>query len=394
MLGNIDVLLTIIVPAYNVEKYVGDCLESLINQTKNNHKVIIINDGSTDMTEKICQNYQNKYPDLITYVYQDNQGLGDARNSGLKMVESPYVCFLDSDDWLNTKYVECFSNLIDDVDELPDLIFTLPWVYDTITKRVSPWKDKERYDRIFAVKDGISQVQINSRQCPELYALEVNACRKIYKTEFLKQNNFSFPMHLKWEDVPGHFYLLHQANTCMALPQIGFFYRVNQGGQITAGGGASRLDLIPIFEQLLDVARNYEFNKTEMAYVLRLIADFSKWSIDVTNMDFIRPLLDGVHKIFQTFTKDEVDYYLNTLSTNRETEAGFISCLAGDRYWELEDYENREQIIESCYKSTLPQPVQAIEKKNLIQGGIQCICEHGISYTAIWMVRKYLLRKK
>ena len=182
MLENIKPLLTVVVPAYNVENYIGECLDSLINQTLTNHKIIIINDGSTDNTEKICLEYQEKYSTLITYVYQSNQGLGEARNAGLRLVDTSYVTFLDSDDWFNIKYVECFSNFIDITDELPDMIFTLPWIYDSVTKRILPWKDKERYDRVFEAWNGISHIKTNSRICPELYALEVSSCRKICKT--------------------------------------------------------------------------------------------------------------------------------------------------------------------------------------------------------------------
>lgn len=393
MIENQNPLLTIIVPAYNVEKYITDCLESLVKQTKQNHKIVIVNDGSVDNTEKICLDYQTRYSNLITYIYQENQGLGAARNVGLQVADTPYLCFLDSDDWLNIRYIECFFQLLEEVDELPDMIFTLPWVYDSITNRVTPWKDKERYERIFEVRDGISHIQTNARQNPELYALEVTACRKIYKTAFLKKNKFSFPEQLKWEDVPGHFYLLHQANTCHALPEVGFFYRINQDGQITAGDGASRLDLIPVFGMLLEVAENNNFDNIEKAYILRLIVDFSIWSIEVTNMQFLHALLTGLHTIFKRFTKEEVDFYLNTCSGNKAKESGLISYLAGENYLDLEDYEMRDEIIEKNSIKKSCTEAQANQKNSLLKGGIQCVSEHGISYTIIWMIRKYLFKK-
>ncbi|WP_288189226.1 glycosyltransferase family 2 protein, partial [Clostridium sp. CAG:43] len=154
MENRVDELLTIIVPAYNVEKYIAECLDSLVNQTKRNHKIIIVNDGSTDGTETICLDYKNKYSDLITYIYQDNKGLGGARNTGMKEVKTPYLCFLDSDDWLNIRYVEKFTQLIKNTDEKPDIVFTLPWVYDTVTNCVTPWMDKKLYEKIFEVKHG------------------------------------------------------------------------------------------------------------------------------------------------------------------------------------------------------------------------------------------------
>lgn len=371
-------LLTIIVPAYNVEKYIADCLNSLIYQSQMNHKIVIVNDGSTDKTEEICLEFKKNNEDLITYVYQENKGLGGARNTGMRYVDTPFLCFLDSDDWLNNRFVECFSKMIENTDELPELVFTLPWVFDTVTRRVMEWKDKDLYDQIFDSKSGDSRVITNTRNNPELYALEVNACRKIYKTDFLKKQDFQFPLKLKWEDVPGHFQLLHEANTCMALPEIGFFYRINQGGQITSGGGASRLDMILIFKQLLDVQKNFDFNLIERAYVLRVIIDFSMWSVDVTNQQYIGKLLEELHKLYQTFPQKDISYYLNNISKNRKKEKRFIDALCGKEYGELADYRTREKIIEKRIKG----------KKNIIRGGIQCICDHGLSYTLVLMCRK------
>ena len=269
--------------------------------------------------------------------------------------------------------------MIENTDELPELVFTLPWVFDTVTRRVMEWKDKDLYDQIFDSKSGDSRVITNTRNNPELYALEVNACRKIYKTDFLKKQDFQFPLKLKWEDIPGHFQLLHEANTCMALPEIGFFYRINQGGQITSGGGVSRLDMIPIFKQLLDVQKNFDFNLIERAYVLRVIIDFSMWSVDVTNQQYIGKLLEELHKLYQTFPQKDISYYLTNISKNRKKEKRFIDALCGKEYGNLADYRIREKVIEKHVSG----------KKNIIKGGIQCICDHGLSYTLVLMCRKF-----
>ena len=388
-----ETLITIIVPAYNVEKYIRECVNSLIHQTRMKHKIVIVNDGSTDRTEEVCMELKKDHEELITYVSQENQGLGGARNTGMKYVDTPYLCFLDSDDWLNSYFIECFSKMIERTDELPDLVFTLPWVYDSVTKCVMEWKDKKLYDQIFEASDGSSKVVTNARKRPELYALEVNACRKIYKTAFLKEQEFQFPLKLKWEDVPGHFQLLHEANTCMALPEVGFFYRVNQGGQITSGGGASRLDMVPIFKQLLEVQEKFDFNAVERAYVLRVIVDFSMWSVEVTNQDYIDSLLNGFHDLYKTFRKEDISYYLTYISPNKEKDSGFINCLCSDEYKNLADYIERERIIKKYGAAGTGLYMNIKKRRNIVKGGIQCICDHGISYTLIWMCRKYLFRK-
>ena len=375
-----NVLLTFIVPAYNVERYISECLDSLVNQTMYNHKVIIVNDGSTDKTEEICLNYQKRYPKIFRYICQENKGLGETRNVGMRLVDTPYLTFLDSDDWLSIKFVEKFSQMIAVVDELPDMVFTLPWVYDTVSRQIYQWKDKDLYDRIFDVIDGKSFVQRNCKNKPELLALEVSSCRKIYKKTFLEINKFSFPKGLKWEDVLGHFLLVHQANNCMALPEVGFIYRINQGGQITAGGGKARLDLIPIFKELLNVQDKYNFIEIERAYVLRLIVDFSIWSIEAINLEYITELLEGLHEIFQKLPEKDIDFYLKNVSPNQKRERGFITLLRGHTYLRLKDYLNREAEIKKA-------------STNLIRGGVQCVKDHGVVYTTFYAIKKYVFRR-
>ena len=381
-------LLTIIVPAYNVEAYIEECLNSLVNQTVRNHKIIIVNDGSTDKTEEKCLKYKEEYEELITYVYQDNKGLGGARNTGMQYVDTPYLTFLDSDDWLSIKFVEKFSKLMEWTDEKPEMVFTLPWVFDSVTNRILSWKDKEIYDSIFEVKENKSYVKTNVRKNPELYKLEVSSCRKIYKTEFLEDNKFFFPEKLKWEDVPGHFYLLNKAITCMALPEVGFFYRTNQGGQITSGGGKTRLDMVPIFEQLLKVQEENNFIEIERAYVLRLILDFSLWSVEATNVEYIVELLNKLHIFWKKIDKNDLQFYLDNLSQNKEVEKGFVASLMSENYLKLKEYDERYDVMRK-YSRVFNKDG---EKRNIIKGGLKCVQEHGLKYTISWALEKSQLR--
>ena len=97
--------ITVIVPVYNVENYLEKCLDSLINQTYKNLEIIVINDGSTDNSGEICQEYAQK-DNRIVYIEKENGGLSDARNVGLDKMTGSYVTFIDSDDWAELDYVE------------------------------------------------------------------------------------------------------------------------------------------------------------------------------------------------------------------------------------------------------------------------------------------------
>lgn len=304
MMGDMEKLLTIIVPAYNVEKYVGECLNSLVKQTLNNHKVIIVDDGSKDQhTSEICQSYAKKYPEMITYVHQENKGLGAARNKGLSMVDTEYVGFLDSDDWLVPNYVERVTEELENFDsEKIDLIFTLPVIFDSVTNTVTDWYDKTEFLNIFYSNNRI----VSAFENKKLYYLEPNACRRIYRMDFLKRHNFSFPEGVKWEDIYPHFYLLYFAKKCIGIEDVGFNYRINTGGQITAQSGKGRLDIVPVFDSVFKFAKKENCDWPVIKSMIHMLNKYAKWSLEMTNID-TRPVL--VQKLSNLYCSLPKEYF-------------------------------------------------------------------------------------
>lgn len=106
--------LTFIVPAYNAENTLATTLDSIVRQISPSWRIIIVNDGSTDKTEDIAQEYVRKYPRKVRYLYQQNKGLGGARNSGMDLADTAYISFLDSDDWIKADYVK---NIVDQIQK-------------------------------------------------------------------------------------------------------------------------------------------------------------------------------------------------------------------------------------------------------------------------------------
>ena len=98
--------LSIIVPVYNAEKYLGACLDSLVGQTIDDYEIILINDGSKDGSQAIIDDYKAKYPALITSLTVENGGQGRARNIGIRMAKGEYLGFVDSDDWVDPQMFE------------------------------------------------------------------------------------------------------------------------------------------------------------------------------------------------------------------------------------------------------------------------------------------------
>lgn len=109
-----DDMVSIIVPVYNVSEYVGKCLDSLLRQTYQNIEIIVVDDGSTDDSGEICNQYAVEYPDKIKVIHTENHGLSAARNVGLKAANGEYIAFVDSDDWVEPEMIEVLlRNLLD-----------------------------------------------------------------------------------------------------------------------------------------------------------------------------------------------------------------------------------------------------------------------------------------
>ena len=112
-----DFIFTVIIPVYNVEKYLAETLDSVILQTvgfKENIQIILVNDGSTDKSGDICLEYVKKYPDNISYIEKENGGVSSARNEAIPYIRGKYVNFLDADDcWKNNAF-ECVMTFFDE----------------------------------------------------------------------------------------------------------------------------------------------------------------------------------------------------------------------------------------------------------------------------------------
>ena len=169
---------SIIVAIYNIENYIENCVKSLIKQSYENLEILLINDGSTDDSGKICKRME-KLDSRIKYYYKDNGGLSSARNYGLKKVTGDYVMFVDGDDFLNLKTVEILSNYFNESD-----IICFNYIIKTDDKEIEVHTKNMSDNRV-----------INYILC------QPSACTKIYKKVFLDKINFNFDVGILYEDL-------------------------------------------------------------------------------------------------------------------------------------------------------------------------------------------------
>ncbi|NBJ82304.1 glycosyltransferase family 2 protein [bacterium 1XD42-94] len=327
MEGN-NKLLTIIVPAYNVEKYVGQCLNSLVKQTVDNHKVIVVDDGSKDEhTSRICREFAEQYPEMITYLRQENKGLGAARNTGLALVDTEYVGFLDSDDWLTPNYVERVTEELENFDsEQIDLIFTLPTIYDAVTQNTFDWYDKELLNQIFFTENRI----VSAVEDKQIYYLEPNACRRIYRTDFLRTHQFRFPEGVKWEDIFPHFYLAYHASACIGVNDVGFYYRTNTSGQITAQSGKGRLDIVKVFRDVFRFAKEENCDWEIVEAMINMLNRYAKWCLDMSDLQTRPELVKKLSDLYRSLPPEMLKRYFKT-RRNYKKERLFVWMMQKNR---------------------------------------------------------------
>lgn len=339
-------LVTFIVPAYNAGTYIYDCLNSLLNQTYMCHKVIVVNDGSTDNTGTIAKSFAENYPAIFTYYEQKNQGQATARNFALNLVDTPYTTFLDSDDWQDCHFVERLASELSKHDEAVDIIFTLPWVYDSVTHEKLLWRDKQLVDDLFYPQGGYettpSRVILPSHlEWIRLYEMEVSPCRRVFRTQFIRDIGYRFVEGRKWEDVWPHFLSIHNAVRCIGLRSSGFVYRINNSAQTTSGGGATRKDVAPVFAEILDLAIREHWQPQEIAHIIRTFREFTDWTIQVTNTDYIDEVMTGLHKVYKNIPMHYIKIYRNTFHMGGKDYL-ILMLLRSPMYGLLKDYRMRK----------------------------------------------------
>ena len=101
--------LSILVPVYNREGTLRRCVESLLRQDLEEYEIILVDDGSTDASRRILEDYRRRYPEKVKLIFQENQGVAGARNAGLEAACGEYVTWVDSDDWLRENCLGCFG---------------------------------------------------------------------------------------------------------------------------------------------------------------------------------------------------------------------------------------------------------------------------------------------
>ena len=181
-----SVSVSVIVPVYNVEKYLDECLSSLVNQTLSELEIIVVNDGTKDNSQSIIDHYVKQYPNKVVSLIKENGGLGDARNYGIPYAKGEYIGFVDSDDIVHLEMVEKMFNKAKLEDS--DLVLCdLEYFYETSSEKM--------------VKEGLVQIE-NIDVNKTVFLSPLFAWNKLYRKSLFIESGLKYPIGLWYEDIP------------------------------------------------------------------------------------------------------------------------------------------------------------------------------------------------
>lgn len=245
-------LVSFIIPVYNVEKYICQCVESVRSQTYKNVEIILVDDGSPDGSPVICDNLAAK-DSRIKVLHKVNGGLSDARNRGLQMAKGEYVVFLDGDDfWVDEKQLEVLMSAVNKNIDCDFIGFNCLYYYPQ-TDTYRPWV---RYS-----EDNVDDKNVIIQNLISSGTFPMSACLKIIRRDFLIDNCLTFKVGLLSEDVPWFINLLDRAKKCKFINQYIYAYRQNVAGSISGNFPVKHFDdILGIIKNEIQTIGSYSFN--------------------------------------------------------------------------------------------------------------------------------------
>lgn len=233
---------SIVIPVYNTEKFLKKCLDSVFNQTFKDFEVIVVNDGSTDNSKDII----NEYMDRIIYIEKENEGLSSARNDGISASKGEYLLFLDSDDYYENNFLYELSKKINSEEIIR---YRICDVFDNM----APIK---YFDESFNNLNGIDAFKII---CKSHY-VEVS-CLYCYKRDYWIKNNFSFLKGSFHEDFGLIPLVLIKANSVSSVDIFGYDYYQRMDGI------SKNKDYFKVVKKANDFLEHFKFLKEESSKI-------------------------------------------------------------------------------------------------------------------------------
>lgn len=298
--------ISVIVPVYNVEAYVEKCLRSVLGQTFRDFEIVAVDDGSPDKSGEICERLAREDA-RIRVVHQENQGLGGARNTGIREARGQWLLFPDSDDWLEPEALERAYNAAQKHDA--DMAVFAFQTVDEQGRVLGAFRESLPFDAPLVPKE----------RRDVLFAAPC-AWNKLYKAELFRETGVLYPPRVWYEDVRTTPKLMAACRRVVFLDYVGYNYLQRAGSIMSSINLERNVEIVEAFEDLLGYFREqglFEPYREELCF-LTLFHVYLTASVRVARLDKKSPLLGRfrgyVEEAFPGFRKSP---YLQRLTRNQ-----------------------------------------------------------------------------
>ena len=349
--------ISVIIPVYNTEKYLAECLDSVFNQDFDDFEVICVNDGSTDSSLEILEKYAIKYKNL-KILSQKNSGAGYSRKVGLDIAQGRYILFMDADDaYLRGAFEKLYQNIENNNSDVASMICNC-WNSETGEEtensgtNLIPFfpKNTDFNNFTFTHKD-IKDILLGSAWCVP--------CNKIYRKSFLDEYDFYFPKHIRMEDNPFTLQIALKAEKMSFLPISLYKYRISNRSVMRSVRNKlffeSVLSIIPEMKKILLEEKVFEeYKHIFYRYVIAIIDCqlYSQEAEDDLKSLFYDKIKECLKQIDIKLVENQyfIDIYNNFLQANTYKEYKLIKkimeieCLKN----EIENYKIEIKVLQKA----------------------------------------------
>jgi glycosyltransferase involved in cell wall biosynthesis len=257
--------ISVVIPIYNVEKYLEKCLISIVNQTYSNIQIILVNDGSTDTSLTICENYE-KVDSRIMIINKNNGGLSSARNVGIKHSTGDFITFIDSDDYISKNYI---MNLLKTMHHTNSdiAISNFALVYETVKQSEERENLNNTYIK-YNAEEALKELFLQKK-------FDNSAWGKLYKIELFE--NISYPEGKLYEDLPITYRLIMKSESIGYTNTNDYFYLQRNNSIQNMKFNEQKLDVILFVDQMVQDIKRVFPSLEKYVKIRAFCAIFNLW---------------------------------------------------------------------------------------------------------------------
>ena len=293
-------LISVVVPVYNVEGYIKKCLDSILSQDYPCFEIIVVDDGSTDNSGKIVDEYAQIYSEKIKVIHQKNSGLGGARNTGIEAAKGEYISFIDSDDTISSDFLSILFNAI---------LSTNSQI--SVCNMIDHFSDGSFGDSLGS--DGIkSNFSLSAAECGDIFNVTPSACNKLFKLSLFTENDVRFPKKVWYEDFRTIYKLFPLAKGIVFTGKPLYYYFQRDGSIMRNPNIDRNREIIDAMEDLISFYKSHNlfdkyYNELEFLTIQHVFWETSVRILQIT----------GFHKLLGELRNYTFSNFPNALKNNK-----------------------------------------------------------------------------